>query len=531
MREHASHSAQDAGAIHDLRAQHVELETQNEALRIAYDELDELQARYFSLFDMAPVGLLTLGQAGLILEANLHLSSRLGQPRTTLVGQPIHRFIHLEDQAAFDEQCRRFAETGAMNRRELRMVDSVGTIFWAALAVTLTEETDGTTDFRVVVTDISERKRLEAEREDLAIQLNQAQELKHLASLAGGIAQDMNDVLGAILALATVHADTLPRENPVHHAFEIIAKAATRGGDLVRSLVTFARQRPIEERAVDLNALLSNEVRLLDRIILSRVELVLDLDPTLKPILGDASSLLRALLNLCVNAMDAMPEGGILTLRSRNGADETVEVQVLDTGIGMSPEAQAQVFDPYYTTKDGGKTSGLGLVLVRGIVAAHRGQLHIESRVGHGTCIFLRFPACQEAPQPLCASLPIASGQALTVLLVDDDDLVQEALTMLLEELGHQRYAASRGEDALALLEGGLRPDLIILDVNMPGLGGSQTLAQISRTWPEIPVLLATGRVDPAVFELLDKHPDVGLLTKPFTHEELVEKLGAIQHP
>ena len=530
MREHASQSALDAGALHGLRAQHLELETQNEALRTAYLELDELQTRYFSLFDMAPVGLLTLSQAGLILEANLHLSSRLGLPRAALVGQPIHWFIHLEDQPSFDAHCRRFAETGALDRWELRMVDADGAIFWAALAVTLAEENDGTTDFRVVVSDISDRKRLEAEREELAAQLRQAEGLKNLGCLAGGIAQDMNDVLGAILGVATVHVDTLPKENPVHHAFEIIAKAATRGGDLVRSLVTFARQSPIEERDVDLNALLSNEVRLLDRIILSRVELVLDLDPALKPILGDPSSLIRALLNLCVNAVDAMPEGGTLTLCSRNKDGDTVEVQILDTGIGMSEEVQARIFDPYFSTKDGGKTSGLGLVLVRGIVAAHRGQLLIESRPGHGTSVLLRFPASQGAAQPgLDAPVPIAFGQALTVLLVDDDDLVQEALTLLLEELGHQRHLASRGEDALALLEGGLKPDVIILDVNMPGLGGAKTLAHICQTWPEIPVLLATGRVDPGVFALLDNYPAVGLLTKPFTHADLVQKLQAIQ--
>ena len=232
----------------------------------------------------------------------------------------------------------------------------------------------------------------EAERRKLEAELFQAQKMESLGILAGGVAHDINNVLGAILGLASVNLEVQPAGTPARRAFETICSAASRGGKMVKSLLSFARLPASEMRTLDMNALLQEVLHLLERTTLAQVQLSLEADAELWPIHGDGDALAHAVMNLCVNALDAMPGGGRLALRTRNVEPGWIEVQVEDSGTGMPPEVLGKALDPFFTTKEPGKGTGLGLSIVYSTVQAHRGRMDIQSEPGQGTRIRLCFP-------------------------------------------------------------------------------------------------------------------------------------------
>jgi len=365
----------------------------------------------------------------------------------------------------------------------------------------------------------------------LQAQLLQAQKMESLGSLAGGVAHDMNNVLGAILGMASTQIEATPENTPAHRALGTIIKAAERGGRVVRGLLSFARRSPAQEQEVNINDILREEVHLLERTTLAKVALELDLAPDLRAMRGDGSALNYALMNLCVNAVDAMPDQGKLILRTRNLDGDRIEVQVEDNGAGMPPEVLERALDPFFTTKADGKGTGLGLSLVYSTVKAHQGTLDIQSEPGKGTCVRLTFPALAGVPTDdglQVQSGPLRSAVGLKVLLVDDDELIRSSMESVLEALGHTGILASSGEEALALLERGTTPDLVVLDMNMPGIGGAGTLPRIRARWPRLPVLLATGRADQAAQDLVDAHAVASLLSKPFSIREFQESLEGL---
>ena len=379
-----------------------------------------------------------------------------------------------------------------------------------------------------VAKDITEARRGEQERARLHGQLQQAQKMESLGSLAGGVAHDMNNVLGAILGLASANVEALPKGNPARQAFETIIKATERGSKMVKSLLRFARKDTAEVRIVDLNRMLLEEVDILERTTLAKVRMVLELADDLGPIRGDESALSHAIMNLCVNAVDAMAVPGTLTLRTRNLGNQWVEVQVQDTGAGMSRETLDRAMDPFFTTKGVGKGTGLGLTMVYSTVQAHQGEIEIQSEPGRGTLVALRFPVCDPG-EPLPAggepSRPHDILKGLKVLVVDDDDLMQAASGMLLESLGCSVLQARSGENAMELLGAGLKVDVVILDMNMPGMGGRRTLLALRGANPGLPVVVSTGHVEPGLLGLVAADRNCRLLAKPFTRDEVATKL------
>ena len=375
-----------------------------------------------------------------------------------------------------------------------------------------------------MLVDLTEHKLAEGEKQLLRAEMEHMQKLESLGRLASGVAHDMNNVLGAILSLASAHLLADGVDSPTRKSFQTIRDAATRGGNMVRSLLNFARQSPVERRELDLNALMEAEVSLLEHTTLSRVRLQLALDPDLRHIFGDESALVHAVMNLCVNAVDAMEEGGTLTLRTLNLGRDRVELRVEDTGCGMTPEVMARAMDPFFTTKEVGKGTGLGLSMAFTTAKAHGGHLAIQSTPGQGTQVSLVFPASHTRELGAAAGQEPAlepAARALRLLLVDDDELIRKSTVMLVEVLGHDVLATASGEEALALLEEGFRPEAVLLDMNMPGLGGKGTLPRLRVLCPEVPVFLTTGRADQDALDLIAGHPGVVLLPKPFSIEEL----------
>jgi len=501
----------------------------------AQEALRESEEQLRIIFEASDAGIILVSPQGTLEFANRRMAEMFGMPAEALIGTPYSELMHESEREAGDARMRQLIvgeiQSVSVERRYRRRD---GSEFWGQLSGRRLQNPDGSLRALVgVITDISERKRLE--REQLAVEqkIRQAQKMESLGALAGGVAHDMNNVLGAILGLASAHVGSHPPGSPEHRAYSTILKAAERGGTMVKSLLNLARQDPSELRELDLNAILSEEVRLLERTTLARVSLVLNLAPDLSPIRGDASALTHAVMNLCVNAVDAMPEGGTLTLATRNLDGGWVEVRVEDTGCGMPNDVLEKALDPFFTTKAVGKGTGLGLSLVYSAMKAHRGQMEILSEPGHGTCVKLRFPACApELPpdQPLPAPRAAVPHRSLSVLMVDDDELIQSSMQVILEALGHRMAPAHSGEEALAKLETGLKPDVVILDMNMPGIGGAGTLPRLRRLRPELPVLLATGRADQTALDLVAAHPKVTLLSKPFSMAELQQYLEPILH-
>jgi signal transduction histidine kinase/CheY-like chemotaxis protein len=382
--------------------------------------------------------------------------------------------------------------------------------------------------------DVSQRRHAEQVKAVLQAQLQQSQKMESLGTLAGGVAHDMNNVLGAILGLASAHIGTQPFGSPLHQVLDTICKATERGGKMVRSLLSFARQSPAENNKLNMNAIIKEQVALLERTTLAKVRLEIDLEENLRPILGDASTLTHAFMNLCVNAVDAMPENGTLTLHTRNVDKDWIEVVVEDNGTGMSKEVLEKAMEPFFTTKETGKGTGLGLSMVFSTVKAHRGQMAIESEPDKGTRVMMRFPACEQEAQVQAAATAVTEPTliphgTMKVLLIDDDDLIRSSVQAILEVLGHTSVnTAQSGEEALALLEAGFEPDLVILDMNMPGLGGIGTLPRLRMLRPDVPVLLATGRVDQTALTLASVHRGVTLLSKPFGLRELQKHLESV---
>ncbi|MBK8792517.1 MAG: PAS domain S-box protein [Holophaga sp.] len=301
---------------------------------------------------------------------------------------------------AFPRTWNRRKECESPQRRgstEFRVRHRDGTVLWIkANAKVLRDQKGNPVRMVGINRDITERKEAEQEKAKLQAQLQQSQKMESLGTLAGGVAHDMNNVLGAILGLASAHIGSQPYGSPLHQALDTICKATERGGKMVKSLLSFARQSPAENNKLDMNAILKEQVALLERTTLAKVRLQIDLETDLRPIMGDASALTHAFMNLCVNAVDAMPENGTLTLHTRNVDNDWIEVVVEDNGVGMPKEVLEKAMEPFFTTKETGKGTGLGLSMVFSTVKAHRGQMAIESEPSQGTRVMLRFPACEQ---------------------------------------------------------------------------------------------------------------------------------------
>jgi PAS domain S-box-containing protein len=466
---------------------------------------------------------------GRILEANVAASEHYGYSPEEF------RSLHLWDlrrpeQAA--QMIRRIETTKAAGsaRFESTHLRKDGTEFPVDVSSRVIELGDQSIMLHVA-RDITGHKQAEEERRRLEARLHQSQKLESLGSLAGGVAHDMNNVLGAILSLATARREGLDPADPMASALETIANACLRGRGVVRSLLYFARKDLDEPRPLDLNELVRDMVHLLGFTTLKRIHLEMDLQEPLEPVLGDAGALSHALMNLAVNALDAMPEQGTLTVRTCSLPGDRVQVSLRDTGTGMTPDVLARATEPFFTTKPAGKGTGLGLAMVFGTVQAHGGELDIRSTPGQGTEVILTFPAHGPA-QAWCAPAPAGDAKGtetpLRILVVDDDELIRESLVPMLEVLGHQAQAAPGGAEALAMLDEGLDPDLVILDMNMPGLNGAETLARIKAMRPAQPVLMASGYSDSDIVTMAGGHSGVFYIQKPFTMKELKLKLGSM---
>jgi signal transduction histidine kinase/CheY-like chemotaxis protein len=389
---------------------------------------------------------------------------------------------------------------------------------------------DGTILGLVVMgVDYTEQIKLEA-------QLLQAQKMESVGTLAGGMAHDFNNLLGGILGQVTVAREKLPPGDPLLDTLRKIDAAAQRGTDLTSTLLTFARRSVLQPRPVDLGALIVETAELLHGSLSDMIQINAEVPRRLPPVQGDPTQLQQVLLNLCVNARDAMPAGGVLTLRALPDDRGGVRVDVIDEGIGMAEEVKAHLFEPFFTTKEPGKGTGLGLAVVFGIVRSHGGTVEVESQPGKGTCFSLHLPSRlpktgKSAGKKVRVQSP-ASASALRdaipfggdeeILLIDDESMLRDTTQELLGRLGYLVRTAPDGGSALNLIDQKkTTPDVVLLDVVMPGLSGVPLLWEVRRRLPKTPVILISGfSREAAVQQMLDAGAQE-LIQKPFRLDHL----------
>jgi PAS domain S-box-containing protein len=388
--------------------------------------------------------------------------------------------------------------------------------------------------------DITQRKRGEEElRERLSLeeQVRQAQKLESVGRLAGGVAHDFNNLLTVVLGCAEALRSDAARGVPATlEDVEEIRAAGERARDLTRQLLAVARRQVIAPVPLDLNDVLRASEKLLRRVLGEDVELVVDLAPGLWWIRADPGQLEQVVLNLAVNARDAMPRGGTLVLRTRNGAragaaaDDGVCLSVRDSGTGMEPEVRAHLFEPFFTTKPDGKGTGLGLATVYGIVSQADGQVRVESEPGRGTTFELWFPRTLDPPVAV-SPLPAARAAPGTerVLVVEDDAPVREVTVRALRASGYHVLVAGSGREALALAAAALDGlDLVVTDVVMPGLDGRTMADELRRRRPGLRVLYVSGYTEDAVIARGVLSSGMAFLAKPFTPGALLARVRAV---
>jgi two-component system, cell cycle sensor histidine kinase and response regulator CckA len=371
-----------------------------------------------------------------------------------------------------------------------------------------------------IATDITERRRSAEERAELEARLAQAQRLESVGQLAGGVAHDFNNLLSVILTCVGFAQRALPEDHPVLDDIEEIGRAADRAAALTRQLLMFSRREVVTPQVVDVAALVRDLERLLNRTLSERVALRISCGPDVVPVYIDPAQLEQVLVNLAVNARDAMPEGGTLSI-AVGGAQGGVRITVADDGTGMADDVREHAFEPFFTTKEPGEGTGLGLASVHGVVTDAGGVVEISSEVGRGTVVTIFLPAAEglpATPEEPAAPEHAAPGNA-SVLVVEDQDPVRRQAVRILEAHGYAVREAPSGDEALARWE---PVDVLVTDVVMPGMSGQQLADQARRRAPALRVVFMSGHTDDIVVRDGARHGDIAFVQKPFTRDTLL---------
>jgi PAS domain S-box-containing protein len=523
------------GDYHDQYSQILEAEVGSRTA-----ELVESERLYRSTFDAAPVGIIHVGLHGEWLRVNQRLCDLLGYDCDELQG-PGARIVLESDTHSDEVESLRQMMAGTLDRyvvEEKRFRKKSGEFVLARVNMSVHRGADGTAQhFIGVIEDITERRTLEA-------QIRQATKMDAVGRLASGVAHDFNNLLTVILGFAElVRLDETISSMHERELSEIVNAAKSAAG-LTRQLLAFGRQQVLNDAPLDLNALIREMAGMLGRLIGEHIEVVLELDPVLCPALADRNQVEQVVMNLVVNARDAMPLGGRIIIETaeidlENSAfhDETivpgryVMLAVTDNGAGMSYETQRQIFEPFYTTKGVGMGTGLGLSTTYGVVKQSNGYIWVYSEVGRGTTFKVFLPlaqAGQQTPSVARTSVPVPVRGTGTVLLVEDAPGVRKLSKRILADAGYHVLDAADGDSATLLFrEHANDIDLVVTDVVMPGCGGPALYERLKQLAPDLRVLYMSGYPRQSTVHTMGIDSDAPFVQKPFTAAELAAQVGA----
>jgi len=514
--------------------------------RQAAIDLHESEERFRATFEQAAVGIAHVGTDGHFLRVNRRLCEKLGYTREELLALSFQEITHPADLAADLENVRRMlaGEIQAYSM-EKRYIRKDGTPAWIGLTVSLTRDAEGLPKYFIsVIEDIEPRRRAEEQENRLRNQLEQAQKMESVGQLAGGIAHDFNNLLTAILG----YCELILNDEKASHRSEIeeIKHAGDRAAALTRQLLAFSRKQVLQLELLDLNAVVLNMETMLRRLIGEDVRLMSTLTSEIGRVKADRSQIEQVLLNLSVNARDAMPGGGVLRIETSNvdaaelpgaadapnAAGRFVVLTVSDTGCGMDSETQSRVFEPFFTTKPKGKGTGLGLATVYGIVKQSGGFISFSSELQKGTSFRVYLPRADEPLSKKARSGAHPAAQPTgteTILMVEDDDGVRNLACRVLTLLGYTVLCAESGDRALDLArdhKGTI--DLVLTDVVMPEMSGREVERRLADAGHAARVLFMSGYTDDAVLQYGVQEAGVAFLQKPFTPGALARKVREV---
>lgn len=500
---------------------------------------EEQRARLGMAVEQAVESIVITDTDGTILYVNPAFEAVSGYSQTEAVGKNASILKSGKHDEAYYRAMWRTLSGGGVWRGNFINRRKDGQLFEEAAIISPVRDAAGkVVNYVAVKRDVTRERQVEE-------QLRQSQKMNAIGQLAGGVAHDFNNLLNVILG----YSDLLLEEGEVpaesRGQIEEIRKAGERAAALTRQLLAFSRKQILDPRVFDLGALVADMSKMLRRLIGEHIELNLVSSSSVCSIRADPGQIEQVVMNLCVNARDAMPGGGKLTIETRRvrapwvspgageASGECIVLSIGDTGAGMSPEVKSHLFEPFFTTKKEGTGVGLGLATSYGIVRQSGGEIAVRSEVGQGTTFEIRFPFVPEPVTRDDASQALATmerGRGETVLLVEDDVAVRDLVEHLLRGLGYRVLAAAGGEAALALAEpeGGRRIDLLLTDVVMPGMNGRQVATQIKSRFPEAKVIFTSGYAEDTITHNGELDPSIVFLPKPFALTALARRIREV---
>jgi PAS domain S-box-containing protein len=466
-----------------------------------------------------------------------------GYQASEMIGRSIFDFIHLEDMARIKETlARRLA--GDDEPVEYRLRTRSGEIKWVRSSSRPLTKGDRVLGIQGILSDITASTKAETEKKHLETQLRQAQKMEAVGQLAGGVAHDFNNLLSPILGYSELLLMDLHPDDPRYGIVAEIRKAGSRAKDLTRQLLAFGRKQLIEAQSLDLSEVTRSFEKMLRRTIRENITIELKLAPSLGSVEADRSQIEQILMNLAVNAQDAMPDGGVMTIETgeitvsadyvRENPDIEegiyVSLEIRDTGMGVDKASLPHIFEPFFTTKEKGKGTGLGLATVYGIVMQHGGNIDVESEPGSGSVFRILLPRSSDhAESPVMTPLVLTrSHGSETIAVVEDDEMVCHLACAILRDHGYNVISAGSADECLKLLEGETNIDMLLTDIVMPGMNGTQLYQTLSETRPDLKVLFMSGYMDATVESngLMDSGHH--FLQKPFSVLSLARKIREV---
>ncbi len=511
--------------------------------RFANDRrMEESEKRYRMLIENMDDVVFSLDGEGVFTFVSSGIAHYGFAPQDVL-GQPFYKFMHVDDVAVHLAQWGQ-AEAGRRATVDVRVIDGTGKVRFVRGMARPILHGDKLVAVQGILTDMTQQREMEA-------QLRTAQKMEAVGRLAGGVAHDFNNLLMVISSYTELAMDSLPPGEPAREDLEEVRKASLRATGLTRQLLTFSRKQVLRPEVLDLNALVGGMEKMLRRLIGEDVQLAFAPGALLGATRADAGQLEQVLMNLAVNARDAMPHGGSLRIVTSNAEVDHevashhlglrpgswVKIAVTDTGTGMDEATLARIFEPFFTTKAAGKGTGLGLAMVYGIVAQSGGGVWVKSRPGQGTTFEIFLPRAsgsrpEEPGDRFGGAEPRTPALAEGILLVEDDDAVRKLTQRMLVAAGHPVVCAASGAEALKLCADD-RTDarLLVTDVVLPGLNGRELWERLEKLRPGLRVLYISGYTDEAISEragLAGLEAGVEILCKPFTADVLARTVRAI---
>jgi PAS domain S-box-containing protein len=490
----------------------------------------------------------TLDARGHVASWNRGAEKILGRQAAAILGRPLSQLYPADQSQEADRELAIARTVGRFEGETIRAATDERERFLNITTAAMRDERGALIGFARIVRDVTERRRSEDALRSREKQLRQAHKMEAVGQLAGGVAHDFNNMLSAIRGYTEVLLNDRTKDESTREALEEIRSATERAASLTRQLLAFSRKQVLQPRPVNPNVVVREMESMLRRLLIGDLELTTVLERDVGQITVDPAQLEQVLLNLVVNARDAMSDRGRIVIRTSNvelddafchrheGArpGPHVRLSVSDSGIGMSDDTKRHIFEPFFTTKKRGAGTGLGLSTVYGIVKQSGGYITLDSEIGHGSVFRVYFPRTQAPaePQRRTPAGPHVAYRQGTVLLVDDEDSVRRVLAALIERLGYQVLSAADGIQALEVSRthrGTI--DLLITDIMMPRMHGRELSERLAKTRPETRVLFTSGYADDDIIErgLLD--PRTAFIQKPFSIEELAEKMRATLAP